>query len=178
MARVLHVDAGDGTTAASILAALLDLGVAPSPLLRGVAELGLPVELRLEPGRVDVLPEPGALLVRPRDVRDALHPLASDALGRLLVAEARAGALDAVVDGVLVATLHAVALAVDALMPDRVEVTVSGTVSADARALIETLSEGEDPVQAEPAWVAHPARGAARGDGRGAGRTRVALGRA
>lgn len=172
--RVLHVDAREGATADSLLAALLDLGTAPSPLLAAVADLALPVELRLEPGRVAARPERGALLVSPRDVRDALHPLAADALGRLLVDEARGDALASLVDGVAVALLHAAAIAVEDLMPDLVTVAGGGRPSPEARALLEALTEGEDAVDREPEWVGHPARGEAR-DGP---RTRVALGRA
>lgn len=170
--RVLHVDATEGASAASLLAALLDLGVAPSPLLAAIAELGLPIELRLEPGRVEQRPAPGEVLVAPTDVEDLLHPLAADAVGRMLVAEARQDALASLVDAGLLATLHAAALAVDALLPEDVTVSWTGPTTPDGAALLETLAGEGGAGAREPPWRGTPARGAAKDRPR----TRVLLG--
>ena len=157
--RVLFIDARDGASTPALLASLLDLGVAPSPLLSGVADLGLPVELHLEPGRVERVPPEGEVLVSPLDVEDALAPLAADAVGRLVVDQLREDALSALVDAGALATLHAVALAVDDLAPDNVLVSRVGDATPDARALLEALSLDASP---EPAWRGWPARGRAR----------------
>lgn len=161
MTRTLFIDARGGASSAALLASLLDLGVAPSPLLRGVADLGLPVELHLEPGRVERLPPEDELLVSPLDVEDALAPLAADAVGRLVVEELRGDALAALVDGGALALLHALALAVEDLAPDRVLVSDVGPAPPDARAFLDAVCP-EGPGAAEPAWSGYVARGRAR----------------
>ena len=159
--RLLFVDARGGASVRNLLASLLDLGVAPSPLLRGVADLGLPVELHLEPGRVERIPPEDELLVSPLDVEDLLAPLAADAVGRLVVEELRGDALAALVDGGALAMLHAVALALDDLAPDRVLVSHVGPATPDARALLDALSP-EGAGAREPEWSGYVARGRAR----------------
>lgn len=160
--RVLFLDAPEGATSAHVLAALLDLGVAPSPLLAGIADLALPHDVHLEAGRVHVTPGPGEVLLSPMEVEDALHPLAADAIGRLIVDALQERALDARIDGGAIALLHATALAIDQLAPDDVRLGHIGPVTDDARALLEALSPGEEDGQSEPKWRAHPARGASR----------------
>lgn len=171
--RVLYIDASEGCTAASLLAALLDLGVAPSPLLAGVADLRLPHEVHLEPGRVLVRPPQGEVMVSPLEAEDALSPLAADAVGRLIVDALQEDALRALVDGGVLCLLHATALAVEQLAPDEVRATDAGPLSPDGRALLEALTP-EGLGAREPDWRGPVAWGASKD----APRTRVALGEA
>ncbi|HWG90538.1 MAG TPA: nickel insertion protein [Candidatus Thermoplasmatota archaeon] len=68
MPRVLHLDCSEGITPEQVAAALVDLGLAPSPIIFAVAPLSQLAELRFdrepEGARVRIFagPEPGPLL--------------------------------------------------------------------------------------------------------------------
>lgn len=159
--RILHIDATRGITAASLLAALVDAGVATSPLLRALASLELPVDLRFqscaEGTTVHVEPDDAPMLVRMATVRgtldgmedapEAATRIAQDALGRLLVAEVaqdaalRADPFSAFVDARGVAAVAGAAFAVASLATDRVVVSRIGIAESPTPPIVDLLAD-------------------------------------
>lgn len=101
MVRTLFLDVTRGASAADVLGALVDLGVAPSPILHALGSLELPAELRVESEAQGTLvvahPGEAPVHVRPREVRASLSRselppaaalVAGDALERLVAATA------------------------------------------------------------------------------------------
>lgn len=155
MPRVLHLDCTRGVSGASLLAALVDLGVAPSPVLHAVAGLGLPIDLRIDmcargpTAHVGPLPVPARFEPRrPSRLVDALplapaRLLATDALQRLALAGAPATEACPValeVDAREVALVAAVAQALAALAPERVVVSRVRVPVEPDEALLDVLA--------------------------------------
>lgn len=158
--RLLHIDASRGFSAAGLLAALVDLGAAPSPVLRAVGSLDLPVALRVttcaEGTSVHVDPPFSGVLLRSREVAAffdrpgvPLHAarLAADVVGRVLVAEAAGaerGALDLLAHeadaGALLGVVGA-AVALAELGVERFQVGRVGVPEAPRAALVELLGD-------------------------------------
>ena len=166
MVRVLHVDCTRGMSAASFLAALVDLGVAPSPILRALGSLQLPIELRFQScgdgTTVHVEPENAPMPVPVGGVRALLDEmgaperatrLAQDAVGRLLVSEVthlralQRDPMGAHVDASALACLTGAALAVDALAPERVQASRIAIPEEPTPALVELLGDWSDHLE-------------------------------
>lgn len=167
--RALYVEAREGiVSSATLLGALVDLGAAPSPILRAVASLELPIDMRLDGGRVGFVPAHHGVLLQARQaaglfdesgIEERAQKLAADALGRMLLAEeGMRGAFDANVDGAIVMAIAGAAVALAQLAPDAVVVGPIKHASADGNALLDCFEEGP-----EPAWLRAPARGACDG---------------
>ena len=153
-------------SAASLLAALLDLGVAPSPILHALGTLELPVELRfqscgdgttvhIEPGDVPMPTPIDGMRARLDDMgaSERATKLAQDALGRLLVSEVthvralQHHPLGAYVDAAVLACVTGAALAVDALAPERVRASRIAIPEEPTPALVELLGDWSDHLE-------------------------------
>ena len=180
--RTLWIDARPGPlSAASLLAALVDLGAAPSPILRATASLGLPVEMRIErdgavflPSHHGVLLQTGqvAALLDASDLDERPRLLAADALGRLVLASAGLrGAAVSHLDAGAVLALVGVAVALDDLDAERYVAAPPRIATVDGAALLECIVDESDRDAPEPSWRGVVLRGAAAG-------VEVALGQA
>lgn len=151
--RVLWIDGTAGVSGASLLAALVDVGVAPSPILHALADLGLPTELRIDAcarGPTVHVTTGAHVRYEPRHparlldtLPPAARPLAVDALQRLALAQAPPGEACPValaVEAADVALVAAVALAVAQLAPTRVLVSRVGVPSEPDEALLDLLA--------------------------------------
>lgn len=166
MVRTLFIDATRGLSAASLLAALVDLGAAPSPVLHAVGGLALPVEMRMntcaDGTTVHLLPEHHGVLVRPRDVEALFERagfpqgparLASDAVGRYLLAAAAERRLEAAcilqqeVDAGALLSIAGAAVALDALDVERVVCSPLGVADEMDAALVELLADDADALR-------------------------------
>lgn len=162
--RVLHLDASRGMSAASLLGALIDLGVAPSPILHALGDLELPVDLRFQScadgTTVHVEAEASVMPVPAGGLRELLEPvpeearaIASDALGRLLLAESahvralRTDPLRAHVHAGAVATVVAACMAVASLEPERVQASRLAIPEQPTPALVELLGDWADHLE-------------------------------
>lgn len=174
MPRLLFLDATRGVSAASVLAALVDLGVAPSPVLHAVAGLDLPVDLRIDMcARGPTVHATGARSVRfePRAPDRLLAPLpaparhlAADALQRLALARVPPGEacpLALEVDAGAVAALAGAAVAHAALGADAVRVSRVAVPPEPDEALLDLLGPFAGALEFDEAGRATTLDGAA-----------------
>ena len=162
--RTLYLDVRQGVTAADVLAALVDLGVAPSPILHAVAAMELPAELRIEQQargvRVRVEPDEAPMPVPVGGVRmlvdgidefprPAAH-VAQEAMAKLVIAEARnvqplrRDLFAAHVDAGALACIAGAALAIHALAPAQVLASRVGAPESLELPLVELLGDWAD----------------------------------
>lgn len=157
--RTLHIDASKGGTAGHVLAALVDLGVAPSPILHALGDLDVPAHLLIEETGQGhrVTSEPGEAPVAARGLADEVRgsPLppsaakvAAGALARLIAATEPSAdmpcAFQHSVDAGIVLSVCGAAMAIQSLSPERVVVSRVAVDAEPSDATIDLLGDVAD----------------------------------